>query len=158
MKAPKHIPELSVVYVLNFICFSGFNRSRINRAIADILYGIAVEVVFLVQVGQSCCSQCHVSVLQATVLSLLPFGGWLICLLHMALLYSLYSFEYRWFYQGNDRVDQVYTALQCVKLRYCKTSIQFYLLYKIIKYSELIMYMYVVRLRLVVCCQCEHVC
>lgn len=60
-------------------------RWSLKMLITDLLYGVAIEVVFMIQ---------------ASIIKLVPIGGWVIALFHMALLYSLYSFEYKWSYQG----------------------------------------------------------
>lgn len=61
--------------------------SSISVMIADTLFSIVVECIFLVQ---------------GSVFSLLPIKvlGDAINLVHLCLLHSLYSFEYKWFNQG----------------------------------------------------------
>nr|CAG4643217.1 EOG090X06IP [Ilyocryptus agilis] len=59
----------------------------ISKMIADMLFSMVIQALFLVQ---------------ALVIGLLPiamFNG-LLSMLHLCLLYSLYSFEYRWFNEG----------------------------------------------------------
>nr|CAB3241518.1 etoposide-induced protein 2.4 homolog [Phallusia mammillata] len=61
----------------------------IGIAAADLVYGIAVETIFL---------------LQASLASLFPIQGigYLLYCVHICLLYSLYAFEYKWFNMGMD--------------------------------------------------------
>ncbi|XP_064395122.1 etoposide-induced protein 2.4 homolog [Halichondria panicea] len=57
----------------------------ISRLIADLLFSIVIELLFLIQ---------------AMLVGLIPIVGYYASVLHMAVLYSLYSFEYKWMYQG----------------------------------------------------------
>lgn len=54
--------------------------------------------------------------LQAMLVGMVPGIGWLLSAIHMAILYSLYSFEYKWMYEGetqctNTPCCSAYTAL-----------------------------------------------
>ncbi|GAB0096606.1 etoposide-induced protein 2.4 [Sergentomyia squamirostris] len=59
----------------------------ISKLIADTLFSLLVQGLFLVQ---------------SMLVSLLPVSylGSILCFIHMCLLYSLYSFEYKWFNMG----------------------------------------------------------
>lgn len=59
----------------------------ISKQIADILFSLVVQLLFL---------------LQSMVVRLLPidYVGVILCFVHLCLLYSLYSFEYKWFNMG----------------------------------------------------------
>eukprot|EP00116_Pleurobrachia_bachei_P007757 sb/3468019/ len=57
----------------------------ISAIIADIVYSVVVQSVFLIQAG---------------IASSLPVLGYPLNLLHMSLVYSMYGFEYLWFNQG----------------------------------------------------------
>nr|CAG4645534.1 EOG090X06IP [Lynceus sp. MCZ IZ 141354] len=58
-----------------------------SKLIADVLFSTIIQALFLVQ---------------AMILGFLPIPGLntALSLLHMCLLYSLYSFEYRWYHMG----------------------------------------------------------
>jgi etoposide-induced 2.4 mRNA len=60
-------------------------KRSLTDVITDLIYGIIIEIIFSIQ---------------ATFVNLIPVGGSLLSLIHFALLYSLYSFEYKWFYEG----------------------------------------------------------
>uniref|UniRef100_A0A1E1X7L3 Putative p53-mediated apoptosis protein n=1 Tax=Amblyomma aureolatum TaxID=187763 RepID=A0A1E1X7L3_9ACAR len=59
----------------------------LSRVLADVLFSLMVQTLFL---------------LQALIVSMLPIGmiGEIVYLVHLSLLYSLYSFEYSWFNRG----------------------------------------------------------
>nr|CAG4649342.1 EOG090X06IP [Scapholeberis mucronata]SVE93626.1 EOG090X06IP [Scapholeberis mucronata] len=59
----------------------------ISKMIADMLFSMVIQALFLVQ---------------AMIMGLLPMAVFndLLSMLHLCLLYSLYSFEYRWFNEG----------------------------------------------------------
>ncbi|XP_037051514.1 etoposide-induced protein 2.4 homolog [Bradysia coprophila] len=59
----------------------------ISKLIADVLFSLVVQALFLVQ---------------SMVVRLLPveYLGAILCFVHMCMLYSLYSFEYKWFNMG----------------------------------------------------------
>lgn len=60
--------------------------SSVSRSIADTVFSVLVQVLFL---------------LQAMVVSCLPTpAATLLSTLHMAMLYSLYCFEYKWVNMG----------------------------------------------------------
>ncbi|XP_019856920.1 PREDICTED: etoposide-induced protein 2.4 homolog isoform X1 [Amphimedon queenslandica] len=61
------------------------SRWNFKLMITDLLYAMAIEIVFTIQ---------------STAVNFLPVGGSALSLIHMSFLYSLYSFEYKWFYQG----------------------------------------------------------
>lgn len=59
----------------------------ISKLVADFLFNLVVQALFLIQ---------------SMLVNLLPIpyiGGFL-CFIHLCLLYSLYSFEYKWFNMG----------------------------------------------------------
>lgn len=60
---------------------------NISKLIADFLFSLLVQALFLVQ---------------SMLVNLLPFNyvGRVLCFVHLCLLYSLYSFEYKWFNMG----------------------------------------------------------
>lgn len=60
---------------------------NISKLVADFLFNLVVQALFLVQ---------------SMLVNLLPFPyvGETLCFIHMCLLYSLYSFEYKWFNMG----------------------------------------------------------
>ncbi|XP_037817143.1 etoposide-induced protein 2.4 homolog [Lucilia sericata] len=60
---------------------------NISKLVADFLFSLVVQAIFLVQ---------------SMLVNLLPFPyvGEVLCFVHLCLLYSLYSFEYKWFNMG----------------------------------------------------------
>jgi etoposide-induced 2.4 mRNA len=66
--------------------------SSVSELIADIIYSVIVQCVFLVQ---------------ASLAGLVPVLGYPLQVVHMALVYSLYAFEYVWMNQGQGVVRRV---------------------------------------------------
>ncbi|XP_037927602.1 etoposide-induced protein 2.4 homolog [Teleopsis dalmanni] len=60
---------------------------NISKLVADFLFSLVVQALFLVQ---------------SMLINLLPlrYLGTMLCFVHLCLLYSLYSFEYKWFNMG----------------------------------------------------------
>ena len=67
-------------------------RASIAELIADIVYSVVVQCVFLVQ---------------ASLVGCIPVVGHSLQVLHMCLVYSLYAFEYVWMNQGLGVVRRV---------------------------------------------------
>jgi len=59
----------------------------ISKLLADIVFSLIVQSLFL---------------FQSMALNFIPYVGRILCFLHICLLYSLYSFEYKWFNQGYE--------------------------------------------------------
>lgn len=81
------------------------NKSfQISKLLADVVFSLIVQTLFLIQVSS------HQLLLliglfialsfQSMTLNYLPYVGRILCFLHICLLYSLYSFEYKWFNKG----------------------------------------------------------
>ncbi|CAO1353700.1 unnamed protein product [Diamesa hyperborea] len=94
------LPLFVVSKIINTIFFQDiadaafeFRKGRptlipsVSMLIADVLFSLLVQVLFL---------------LQSMVVAFIPYAGNVLCFLHMSLLYSLYSFEYKWFNQGYE--------------------------------------------------------
>lgn len=96
-RLPIHISVLSTSFLLSLqdIADSAykFRKGRpqlipsSSKLIADVLFSLVVQILFLVQ---------------SMVVRLLPidYVGVILCFVHLCLLYSLYSFEYKWFNMG----------------------------------------------------------
>lgn len=80
----------------------------ISKLLADIVFSLIVQSLFLFQVSffkrLSTLLVVYVNLLlfQSMTLNYLPYIGRFLCFLHICLLYSLYSFEYKWFNQGYE--------------------------------------------------------
>lgn len=59
--------------------------STLSGLIADFLFSVLVEFIFL---------------LQATLALSIPYAGYLLCIFLLSVLYALYAFEYKWFALG----------------------------------------------------------
>jgi len=68
----------------------------ISQLIADLLFSVLIQMLFL--------AQAHLFHLFFPI----GFVGELICILHISLLYSLYSFEYKWFSMGWELHRRLY--------------------------------------------------
>ena len=75
------------------------------------LFSVVLEMLFLVQVGGSLFMQWEFVAEdifapppQAMLVGLIPGVGAILSLFHLAVLYALYSFEYKWIYQGKRHV------------------------------------------------------
>jgi len=59
----------------------------ISKLLADVVFSLIVQSLFL---------------FQSMTMNFVPYVGRFLCFLHICLLYSLYSFEYKWFNQGYE--------------------------------------------------------
>lgn len=64
----------------------------ISQTIADIIYSVIVQCVFLIQ---------------ASVIGIIPVAGHVLQNVHLSIVYSLYAFEYVWMNQGLGVVKRV---------------------------------------------------
>lgn len=58
---------------------------NISKFLADTSFSLLVQILFLIQ---------------SYAVSFIPWVGNILCFIHMCLLYSLYSFEYKWINMG----------------------------------------------------------
>ena len=82
---------------------------RWSLKVTDILYGIFVEILYSYKYIITDSYSLFIAITKATIANVLPIGGPLFAIAHLALLYSLYSFEYKWFYQGKALTIYMYT-------------------------------------------------
>jgi len=74
------------------VCYE-FRKGRptlipsMSKLLADVVFSLIVQSLFL---------------FQAMSMNFVPYVGKLLCFLHICVLYSLYSFEYKWFNQGYE--------------------------------------------------------
>ncbi|KAG5674333.1 hypothetical protein PVAND_004308 [Polypedilum vanderplanki] len=106
------VPLFLLSKVFNFFWFQDiadatyeFRRGKrtllpsISLLLADVIFSLIVQTLFI---------------LQGTTLSYIPIVGRFLCFIHICLLYSLYSFEYKWFNQGYE----LYKRLKLVEFNW----------------------------------------
>lgn len=94
------VPLFLLSKIFNFFWFQDiadatyeFRRGKrtlipsISLLLADVVFSLIIQTLFI---------------LQGTVISYIPYLGRVLCFIHICLLYSLYSFEYKWFNQGYE--------------------------------------------------------
>jgi etoposide-induced 2.4 mRNA len=94
------VPLFLLSKIFNFFWFQDiadatyeFRRGKrtlipsISLLLADVVFSLIIQTLFI---------------LQGTFISYIPYLGRVLCFIHICLLYSLYSFEYKWFNQGYE--------------------------------------------------------
>jgi etoposide-induced 2.4 mRNA len=76
----------------------------ISKLLADVVFSLLVQSLFLFQVSSIHLKSSFITnpftLFQSMTMNFIPYIGSTLSFLHICLLYSLYSFEYKWFNQG----------------------------------------------------------